>query len=70
MSRITSTKTVMQLNHQWETTNGNSYLSCKDKTPTKYHRCVVYQLNYPVFKSRCIGKTHCWAGIKEQSRDS
>ena len=27
----------------WKTTNSNSFLSCKDKTPTKYHSSVVYE---------------------------
>ena len=65
MSRITSTKTVMQLNHQWETTNGNSYLSCKDKTPTKYHSCVVYQ----ILDSKVDASAKLIVGPK-QSRDS
>ena len=56
----------------WKTTNSNSFLSCKDKTPTKYHSSVVYEFTCPGCKSRYIGKTdRCfYTRIKEHARDS
>ena len=41
----------------WKTTNSNSFHSCKDKTPTKYHRSVVYKFTCPGCKSRYISIT-------------
>ena len=56
----------------WKTTNSNSFLSCKDKTPAKYHSSVVYEFICPRCKSRYIGKTdRCfYTRIKEHARDS
>ena len=56
----------------WKTTNSNSFVSCKDKTPTKYHSSVVYEFTCPGCKNRYIGKTdRCfYTRIKEHARDS
>ena len=56
----------------WKTTDSNSFLSCKDKTPTKYHSSVVCEFTCPGCKSRYIGKTdRCfYTRIKEHARDS
>ncbi len=40
-----------------KTTNSNSFLSRKDKTPTKYQSSVVYEFTCPGCKSKYIGKT-------------
>ena len=40
----------------WKTTNSNSFLSSKDKTPAKYQSSVVYEFTCPGCKRRYIGK--------------
>ena len=56
----------------WKTTNINSIVSCKDKTPLEYHSSVVYQFSCPGCKASYIGKTErCFhTRIKEHARDS
>ena len=56
----------------WKTTNSNSFLSNKDKTPAKYQSSVVYEFTCPGCKSRYIGKTdRCfYTRIKEHSLDN
>ena len=56
----------------WKTTNSNSFVSCKDKTSTKYHSSVVYEFTCPGCNNRYIGKTdRCfYTRIKEHARDS
>ncbi len=65
---------VCKLIINWKTTNSNSFLSCKDKTPTKYQSSVVglYEFTCPGCKSKYIGKTdrRLYTRIKEHSLDN
>ena len=56
----------------WKTTNSNSFLSNKDKTPMRYQSSVVYKFTCPRCNCRCIGKTdRClYTRLKEHSQDN
>jgi hypothetical protein len=56
----------------WKTSNSNSFLSNKDKTPAKYQSSVVYGFTCLGCKSRYIGKTdRCfYTRIKKHSLDN
>jgi hypothetical protein len=53
----------------WQTTNSNCFLSCKDKTPDEYKSYVVYEFSCPDCRSSYIGKTdRClYTRLKEHS---
>ena len=65
-------KLECKFNINWKTTNSNSFLSNKDKTPTRYQSSAVYEFTCPGCKSRYIGKTdRCfYTRIKEHSLDN
>ena len=56
----------------WKTTNGNSFLSNKDKTPMRYQSSVVYKFTCPGCNCRYIGKTdRClYTRLKEHPQDN
>ena len=56
----------------WKTTNSNSFLSNKDKTPMRYQSSVVYEFTCPGCNCRYIGKTaRClYTRLKGHSQDN